>query len=215
MASRSHSNAIPTAARLQQLARWILLPLALAAAVATLAPASAHQGERHDVSGLTVKRVALGSVPQVPVTSMRGAAGRLDRELAGNSPVLVNFVFTTCSTICSMQTAVLAELQRQLMARGQSLRMVSITIDPANDTPEQLLRFASSFKVQPGWQFLTGDFDDLLRVQQFFDVYRGSKAAHPAVVLLRGPGNEGWVRVEGMPTPADLMSLLHSIAPKG
>jgi protein SCO1/2 len=189
--------------------------LVLGAAALACAPTVAHERGRHDDSSISVKRVSLGAVPKVKVVSMRGAPGHLDEELGtDDAPVLVNFVFTTCSTICSMQTAVLAELQRQLAARGQALRMVSITIDPANDTPEQLLRFAKNFNAQPGWEFLTGDFDDLVRVQSFFDVYRGSKAAHPAVVMLRGKRRE-WTRVEGMPTPANLLSLVQAVALKG
>jgi protein SCO1/2 len=163
--------------------------------------------------GVTLKAVRLDAVPAVPVLSMSGQAVRLDRELDINSPVLLNFVFTTCSTTCSMQTAVLAELQRQFAQRGQALRLVSITIDPDNDTPEQLRKFSKSFDVRPGWQFLTGRFDDLLRVQRHFDVYRGSKAAHPPVVMMRGSARAAWVRMEGVASVADLTLALRSLQP--
>lgn len=189
-----------------------LLGALLAGAWSAAAPRWGHAHEKHqESSGVTVKPVKLDAVPAVPVLSMHGHAGRLDRELDSDAPMLLNFVFTTCSTICSMQTAVLAELQRQCAVRGKPLRLVSITIDPDNDTPEQLRRFSKSFQVQPGWQFLTGRFDDLVRVQRHFDVYRGSKGAHPPVVMLRGSAGAGWVRVEGMASAADLMTLLQAL----
>jgi protein SCO1/2 len=175
-------------------------------------PRSAHAGtDARYSSGVRVSTLALGDVPAVPVVSMNGQALRLDRALDVDAPLLLNFVFTTCSTTCSMQTAVLADLQRQCVAERQAVRLVSVTIDPDNDTPEQLQRFSKSFQIQPGWQFLTGRFDDLLRVQRHFDVYRGSKVAHPPVVLLRKSARATWVRVEGVASAADLMLALHAL----
>jgi protein SCO1 len=162
-------------------------------------------------AGLRVSTLTLGEVPAVPVVSMNGQALRLDRALDVDPPLLLNFVFTTCSTTCSMQTAVLAELQRQCAEQGRAVRLVSVTIDPDNDTPEQLQRFSKSFQIRPGWQFLTGRFDDLMRVQRHFDVYRGSKAAHPPVVLLRKGARSAWMRVEGVASAGDLMLALHAL----
>ena len=96
------------------------------------------------------------------------------------------------------------------VANGKQ-ELVSVTIDPDNDTPEQLQRFSKPFQIRPGWQFFTGRFDDLLRVQRHFDVYRGSKVAHPPVVLLRKNARSAWMRVEGVASAADLMLALHTL----
>jgi protein SCO1/2 len=192
--------------------RKVLLALLMGAWATGMRPGAVRANAALRYSeGVTVKVVKLDAVPAVPVMSMSGQAVRLDRELDTNTPVLLNFIFTTCSTTCSMQTAVLAELQRQLAQRGQALHLVSITIDPDNDTPEQLRKFSKSFEVRPGWQFLTGRFDDLLRVQRHFDVYRGSKAAHPPVVMLRGSSRAPWMRMEGIASTADLALALQSL----
>ena len=145
------------------------------------------------------------------LTTMQGQPRTLDGELASELPLVLNFVFTTCSSSCSVQTAMLAETQRGFVARGHKLRLASITIDPDNDTPEQLRLFASQFRIGEGWQFYTGRFDDLLRVQKHFDVYRGSKASHPPVLLLRRHARAPWVRVEGFPAPAELAALIESL----
>ena len=161
--------------------------------------------------GTQVLRPAVAALPAVALTTMNGETRRLDHELATDVPLVLNFVFTTCSTSCSLQTAVLAQLQRDCAARGRALRLASITIDPDNDTPEQLRRFAASFRTGPGWQFYTGRFEDLLRVQRHFDVYRGSKAAHPPVLLLRRQAGAPWVRVEGFPPAAEIAALIESL----
>ncbi|HNW61502.1 SCO family protein [Piscinibacter sp.] len=157
----------------------------------------------------------LAPLPAVALTTMRGESRRLDSELDNAVPLVLNFVFTTCSTSCSLQTAVLAQVQRELGGRGRKLQLASITIDPDNDTPEQLRRFAGSFRTGPGWQFYTGRFDDLLQVQKHFDVYRGSKASHPPVLLMRRSARAPWLRVEGFPDAAELVALIESLPAAG
>lgn len=168
--------------------------------------------ERDDI---LVKPLRLAAVPAVPVISMQGAKGSFATEAAVPGPVIVNFVFTTCSTICSTQTATLAHLQRKLHARGIKPHLLSVTIDPDNDTPQQLRKFAQQFDVGPDWQFYTGRFDDLLEIQRHFDVYRGSKAAHPPVVLMRREPGAPWVRVEGLADAARLEQVFLALPAKG
>lgn len=189
------------------------LALLLAAGLAALAPrrAAATVAPRQTL----VLHPKLAPLPAVALTTMQGEPRRLDSELANAVPLVLNFVFTTCSTSCSLQTAVLAQVQRELDGRGRRLQLASITIDPDNDTPEQLRRFAGSFRTGPGWQFYTGRFDDLLRVQKHFDVYRGSKASHPPVLLMRRSAHAPWLRVEGFPGAAELVALIESLPAAG
>jgi protein SCO1/2 len=150
-------------------------------------------------------------VPDARVVDTRGRTLRLPGPIDADVPLLVNFIYTTCSTICSTQTATLAEVQRQLAGRGDKARFVSFTIDPDNDTPQRLAEFARRFSIERDWEFLSGDFDELLRVQRAFDVYRGSKVNHPPVVLMRRSPRAPWVRVEGFPTPSDLLAIYEKL----
>lgn len=159
-------------------------------------------------SAVAVKQQPRVRIPDVGVIDSDGRPQRLAQSLDdGPDAVMLNFVFTTCSTICSTQTAVLAEFQRRLVAAGKRARFVTVTIDPDNDTPERLAAFARQFDIERDWSFFTGEFDDLIRVQQAFDVYRGSKAAHPPVVLLKRAHESTWVRIEGMAAPTDLLAV--------
>jgi len=150
-------------------------------------------------------------MPEVTLVDTRGRSVRLPGPMESDAPVLVNFIYTTCSTICSTQTATLAELQRQIAARGSKARFVSFTIDPDNDTPQRLAAFARQFSIERDWEFYSGDFKELVRVQQAFDVYRGSKVSHPPVVLLRQSRDAPWVRVEGFATPSDLLAVYQKL----
>lgn len=172
-------------------------------------PARAHTEAKS--AAVQVRRERLAPVPAVMLTTMGGEQRLLDDELRAACPLVLNFVFTTCSSSCSLQTAMLAQVQRAWLAKGRKLQLASITIDPDNDTPQQLQRFARQFDVREGWQFYTGRFDDLLRVQRHFDVYRGSKAAHPPVLLLRREATAPWVRVEGFPGSRELIDLIEAL----
>lgn len=72
---------------------------------------------------------------------------------------VVNFFFANCPMSCLQFTRTIAalqdELSRDLDVGG--VRFLSITVDPSNDTPERLQKYADSFSADPErWWFLTG-----------------------------------------------------------
>ena len=177
------------------------------AKVSKVSTASSATSASAASDAIAVKRQPNVRIPDVGVIDSAGRPQRLAQSMDTGDALLVNFVFTTCSTICSTQTAVLAEFQRRLLAEGRRARFVTVTIDPDNDTPERLAAFARQFDIQQDWSFFTGEFGDLVRIQQAFDVYRGSKASHPPVVMLKRPNDPTWVRIEGMAAPTDLLAV--------
>ncbi len=76
-----------------------------------------------------------------------------------NNVVLFSFIFTDCTSVCPLQTRVLSNVLRDLPDDVRArVRFVSVSIDPATDTPEKLRRFASQMEADvEGWSFLTGD----------------------------------------------------------
>ncbi|HEX9188733.1 MAG TPA: SCO family protein, partial [Vicinamibacteria bacterium] len=82
---------------------------------------------------------------EVPEVTLRDQAGRpvAARELTGGpGPVAVNFIFTTCTTICPVMSATFAQTRRELGDDAGRVHFVSISIDPENDTPAALARYA-------------------------------------------------------------------------
>jgi protein SCO1/2 len=81
---------------------------------------------------------------------------------------LVNFFFATCPGRCPMQTAAVAQVQSMLRQKGLSkeqVMLISITVDPENDTPAALREYAGKYKAdRDQWMFLTGNEDYLARV---------------------------------------------------
>ncbi|WPP34780.1 SCO family protein [Bacillus sonorensis] len=70
---------------------------------------------------------------------------------------VADFIFTNCNTICPPMTSHMAELQKQMDEENLQARIVSFSIDPENDTPEKLKKFAANYPLSfENWDFLTG-----------------------------------------------------------
>lgn len=150
-------------------------------------------------------------LPDLAVVDMSGSQVSLSAELDIEQPVILNFIFTTCTTICPVLSASLAQVQRDLGPESEHLRMVSITIDPEYDTPARLRAYAERFDAGPQWQFLTGNLQDIVTIQKAFDAYRGTKANHVPLTFLKGSGSTAWVRLEGSASAADIVAEYHSL----
>jgi cytochrome oxidase Cu insertion factor (SCO1/SenC/PrrC family) len=81
-------------------------------------------------------------------------------------PTIVDFVFTRCDSICPMLSARMAKVQEKLSdARAESIKLLSISVDPQHDTPDVLAEYAHRFGAHPDkWRFLTGPREDIVRL---------------------------------------------------
>ena len=127
------------------------------------------------------------TMPPFALIDQSGAT--LTSESLRGRVLVVSFVFTTCREACPLITAQLARLQAR--ARAEQLdarvRFVSITLDPATDTPEALRRYAAAYGIDlASWHFLTGAADDVARVIRAFGLatVAGDRIAHGSLVML-------------------------------
>jgi protein SCO1/2 len=146
------------------------------------------------------------TLPDVVLLDTDARPVRLRDALAGNEPVMLNFIFTTCSTVCPIMVRVFAELPSRLGPAASQLRLVSITIDPEFDTPAKLKGYAQNFAPNPRWQLLTGRAQDIVTVQRAFNSWRGDKMGHEPLTLIRHAPGQPWVRLDGFATPDELAS---------
>jgi len=172
-----------------------------------VADAHAHAAQRASVEQVS-RSLANYTVPSIDLVREDGRTVRLEDDLGGADPVVLNFVYTTCTTVCPMLSATFEELQRRLGASGKHVRFASVSIDPEEDTPDRLREYARHFNAGSQWHFYTGTTTASLVVQRAFNVFRGDKMSHVPVTLLRtGPGKP-WVRFDGFASTDDLLSAL-------
>ncbi len=101
----------------------------------------------------------LGTVPAFTLTDERGRVFTED-ALRGH-PTIVDFVFTRCDTICPAVSERMARMQDKLLdRRAEAVKLMSVTVDPAYDTPEKLAEYAARFGARGDkWRFVTGPVD--------------------------------------------------------
>ncbi len=116
---------------------------------------------------------ALGANERAPDFSLIDQAGRgvTLADLRGQV-LVVDFIFTRCTGPCPIMTSRNVELQRALDASlRQRVRFISISLDPANDTPEALTAYAAARGADlSNWTFLTGPEADVADVVRRFGV---------------------------------------------
>ena len=147
-------------------------------------------------------------IPDVTLINQQGDEVGFREMLLGERPVYVEFIFATCTTICPVLSAGFASMQRKLGDGRDQVRLISITIDPEHDGPEELKTYLDRYGAKSGWDFLTGTREDIDLVEKAFDAYVADKMSHQPLTFIRSPGTGQWVRLYGFAGSADLLEEL-------
>ena len=145
------------------------------------------------------------TVPDVTLLNQDGKKIKLQTILDPGKPVIIDFIYTTCTTICPVLSANYLNIQNKLDASSDTVQLVSISIDPEYDRPEQMHNYLQMFRARKGWDFLTGSREDIIRVLEAFDATVVDKMSHIPLYVMRGPKSADWVRIHGLIGAADLM----------
>ena len=139
---------------------------------------------------------------------------KLKELVESGKPVIFDFVYTTCTTICPVLSASFTNLRKALGKDADSVQLISISIDPAHDRPEQMKKYLSRFRAGTGWDFLTGNQEDINRVLKSLDATVVDKMAHEPLYILHAPHSDDWVRLKGLLSKGDLLYELKMIEHK-
>ena len=121
---------------------------------------------------LRPRRRATDAFPNVELIRHDGESVRFHDDLIADRVVVLNFMYTTCADVCPLETAKLCEVQEILGPRvGDTVHMISITVDPDRDTPEVLAAYRQQYGVEAGWDFFTGDERDILALRRAFGLF--------------------------------------------
>jgi protein SCO1/2 len=174
----------------------------------------AHGDHVHGPAGQReyLRSTAAYALPEATLIDAGRGEVRVRDALAGEGPLFVNFIFTSCTAICPVMSATFAQLQQLLVKEQAPARLVSISIDPEHDTVARLREYAQRLDARPGWHFLTGSAADSLAVQRAFDVYRGDKMGHDPVTFMRLSPSQPWLRLDGFASAAQILDEYHRLS---
>lgn len=184
--------------------------LALAAATAAAREAGHDHSAHASPAPVTQGEVAAGRIADVPVQDQSGHALHFQRDLVQGRLVAINFIFTRCTTICPLLGTRFAQVQKLLGDDAARVGLVSISIDPLNDTPQQLARWSEALGARPGWTLVTGARADIDTLVRSLGASAADPAAHAPIVLLLDERAAGrpWRRLDGLADAATLVEAL-------
>jgi protein SCO1/2 len=189
------------------------------AAAAQDAPAEDPHAAHRAAMGAPVPEVVSRVMPVQPMpgeisfVDRHGRATTLRAALDTDLPVLVNFIFTTCTTVCPIMSRGFAQLQERLGPDRDRVRLVSISIDPETDSVDVLEAYAKRYQAQDAWWLLTGTREASVSAQRAFGAYRGDKMNHAPATFVRRSRDAPWEVIEGLSSGASLQSVSRDSPP--
>lgn len=198
--------------------------LALAAAAGA---AQAHEGHRHAApvrdtaptaaaerrTTADAKAEASRYFTDTELLTQDGRPVRFYSDVLKDRLVLINFVYTECGEACPMITQQLTHVRDELGERfGREVRFVSISLDPARDTPQTLKGFAAKFgAVHREWLFLTGEPGKVEQVLRRLGGHTDTLESHNTALLAGNLKNGHWRRLRPDLPPAAIAAHLRSM----
>jgi protein SCO1/2 len=152
-------------------------------------------------------------VPDVEVLDQAGRPVHFHTDLIKGKVVVISFIYTTCTDTCTAQGKQLANLQRALGDRlGREVFFVSVSTDPATDTPAKLKKWGATFGAKEGWTFVTGEHTPLESLRESFPGVRAGRDAHEAIIFIGNDTRGLWVRADGLRPTDEILSLIDTIS---
>lgn len=145
-------------------------------------------------------------IPKIKMVREDGKSVVFADEINDGRPVVVNFIYTTCTAICPITSNLFAQMQKKLGKDSDKVHLVSVSIDPEEDTPTRLRAYAKKYNAAASWNHYTGTAAASVAVQVAFNAYRGNKMNHEPVTFIRGAADKPWQRLDGFATVEELLT---------
>jgi protein SCO1/2 len=152
-------------------------------------------------------------IPDVKVMDQKGRRVSLYTDLIKDKVVLLSFFFTTCADVCPVQGEVLSQVQSRLAKQSRKdVFLISISLDPAQDTPDKLKDWAKSFGVKPGWTLVSSKSPEMqTMIRAFTGSQPGPKDMHFPVFFIGNDRTERWVAINGLSGAENVVDVIEEI----
>jgi len=182
----------------------LLLGLAFAGAAVG---AGAHDPKSHGAAPAGAPATVEVTLYDEALLDQDGRRVKLVSDVIADRIVVMDFIYTTCPTVCPVLSAIFQKVQADLGDRlGREVVMISMSVDPGTDTPERLKAYARKYKARPGWTFLTGGKRVVEKVLEGLGAYSQDFTAHPNMTLIGDSRSGEWVRSYGFANPKDIVA---------
>src|SRR5499427_5064416 len=150
-----------------------------------------------------------GYIPKLPVVTQDGKTVRFYDDLIKGKIVIISFIYTSCTDICPLTTARLAQVEDKIGDLvGKDIFMLSMSVDPERDTPQRLKEYSEAFQTGPGWTFVTGKPEDIRAINFKFGERSQILSEHRNEIVLGNDATGEWQRDSAF---ADVNRLIMTI----
>jgi protein SCO1/2 len=186
--------------------------LGLSALLATLTPALAQDAPKAAPPATAAESPAQHYFGEIPLVNQDGQTMRLYSDVLKGRTVVINAMFTSCTGACPLMSNNMAKIQEWVGDRlGKDIYLVSISVDPANDTPAKMKEYAARFKARPGWYFLTGSKENVNAALAKLGQAVETREAHTNLFLVGNDKTGLWKKAFGLAKPDDLIPVVESV----
>jgi protein SCO1 len=141
-------------------------------------------------------------IPDVELVDQDGKTVHLYSDLVRGRVAALSFIFTTCTTICPLIGANLGQLQAELgPSLGKDIAIISVSVDPATDTPQRMKAWGAQFAAKPGWSLLTGNKETVDQLLKVLGLFTADIQSHSPFLVVVNDRTGEWTRVNAIETP--------------
>lgn len=171
-----------------------------------------HQHQHNSVSHDEAAPASKMNIPDVELLDQNGRKVHFYTDLVKGQTVVINFIFTTCTTICPPLGATFARVQKELGDKaGRDVRFISISVDPVTDTPERLKAWGAKFHAGDGWTFVTGSKPQLDELLRALGASTARPEDHSPTVLIGNDARGNWTRTYGLAKTSQLVQIINDV----
>lgn len=189
--------------------------LALLAALPAFAqqpPADPHAGHQHMHAPQGEPSGAQKYFGDIPLVNQDGQEMHFYSDLIKDKIVVIDVMFTSCTGACPIMSTTFAKIQDRLGDRiGKDVHLISISVDPVNDTPAKLKEYAARFNAKPGWYFVTGPKENVDAVLKRLGQYVENREAHQNLFLIGNDKTGLWKKAFGLAKPEEIFPVVDSV----
>jgi cytochrome oxidase Cu insertion factor (SCO1/SenC/PrrC family) len=151
-------------------------------------------------------------VPDIEVVNQDGRHVRFNSEVVEGRIAIVTGFFTTCSSMCPITQEKLSQVVKLLGPRlGKDVVIVSVSVDPQNDTPARMKDWGEKFHIGPGWTLLTGNPAEVDTLLKSLGLSVPLPQRHQSALMV-GSTASGWVRISSWASAEKLVKLAESMS---
>ncbi len=160
----------------------------------------------------SAKAAAAKYFTEVELINQNGQKVRLYSDLLQGKVVIINSFFATCQGSCLPMSRNLQKVQQALGDRlGKDVHILSISVDPAMDTPPRLKEYAKKLQAGTGWYFLTGEKQNIDFALTKLGQYVKEREAHLNIFIIGNERTGLWKKAFGLAQSDEIVKVVESV----